>query len=145
MPTPKNVSFEFKNQIVPRYIEPLLLQMEYGQWYDSAELRRYLRAGGLDVEGKNIVQAHIVLWAKVGLGEVKRAERNYNLFKLTPLAKQVIDLYSTNQELFYDLFHFLFYSAWPRSRNLNQAPFWCIGRHVTRCGLARQVGSILLI
>lgn len=124
MATQKNVSFEFKNQIVPRYIEPLFLQMEYGQWYDSIELRRYLRAGGLEVEGKNIVQAHIVLWAKAGLGEVKRGERNLNLFRLTPLAKQVIDLYSTNQELFFDLLHFLFYSAWPRSRNLSQAPFW---------------------
>lgn len=124
MPTQRNVSFEFKNQIVPRYIEPLLLQVEHGRWYDSAELRRVLRAGGLDVEGKNIVQAHIVLWTKVGLGEVKRGEGNFNLFRLTPLAKQVIDLYSTNQELFFDLFHFLFYSAWPRSRNLNQAPFW---------------------
>lgn len=124
MPTRSKVSFEFKNQIVPRYIEPLFLQMEYGQWYDSSELRRYLRAGGLDVEGKNIVQAHIVLWTKVGLGEVKRGGSNFNLFRLTPLAKQVIDLYSTNQDLFFDLFHFLFYSAWLRSRNLNQAPFW---------------------
>lgn len=124
MPTQRRVSFEFKNQLVPRYIEPLLLQMEYGQWYGSAELRRYLRTGGLDIEGKNIVQAHIVLWSKAGLGEVKRGEGNYNLFRLTSLAKQVADLYSTNQELFFDLFHFLFYSAWPRSRNLNQAPFW---------------------
>lgn len=125
MPTQRNVSFEFKNQVAPRYIEPLLLQLEYGQWYDSTELRRMLRAGGAEVEGKNIVQANITLWSKMGLGEVQRdGHGKQNRFRLKLLGKQLIDLYSTNQELFFDVFHFLFYSSWPRSGRLNQAPFW---------------------
>lgn len=117
------VSFEFKNQLSPRYIEPLLLQLEFGRWYDTAEMRHFLRDGGLDVEGTHIVLAHISLWPKMGLGETLR-KGSHKLFCLTPLAKQVVDLYSTNQELFFDLFHFLFYSAWRRSRHLAQAPFW---------------------
>jgi hypothetical protein len=116
------VSFEFKNQIVPRYIEPLLLQIEYGRWYTTGELQWLLR-DGLDVDGKNIVLAHTSLWPRLGLGEVRR-EGRFILFRLSPLAKLITDLYSTNRDLFFDVFHFLLYSAWPRSRNFGQAPFW---------------------
>lgn len=124
MATKKRVSFEFKNQIVPRYIEPLFLKLERGQWYDPSEMANTLRMSGLDVIGRNIVSAHTALWAKVGLGEVKRVAGRGQLFRLNPLAELLADLYHTNQELFFDVFHFLFYSAWPRSLNLTQAPFW---------------------
>lgn len=129
MPTRSKVSFEFKNQVAPRYIEPLLLQLEYGQWYDSAELRHMLRASGAEVEGKQIVQANTTFWAKMGLGEVRReGHGKQNQFHLKLLGKQLIDLYSTNQELFFDVLHFLFYSTWPRSGQLNQVPFWLYGK-----------------
>lgn len=125
MARPSKVSFEFKNQVAPRYIEPLLLQIEYGRWYDSGELQWLLRDGGLNVEGKEIVQGNITAWARLGLGEVRRAGVGApNQFRLSPFGKQVIDLYSTNPELFYDVLHFLLYAAWRRFRDINQAPFW---------------------
>lgn len=129
MGTKRNVSFEFKNQVAPRYIEPLLLQIEADQWYDTNELKRLLRANGVDVEGKDIINANISVWAKAGMGEMERAGHGRpNQFRLLPLGKYVVSIYSTNQELFFDLLHFLFYSAWPRSELLSQAPLWLYGQ-----------------
>lgn len=36
----------------------------------------------------------------------------------------MIDIYSTNSELFYDLIHFLFYSAYYRSKDIQRVRFW---------------------
>jgi hypothetical protein len=36
----------------------------------------------------------------------------------------VIDTYSTNRPLFFDLMHFLFYSAWCRSKDDSRVRFW---------------------
>lgn len=119
------VNFEFKNQVSPRYIKPLFLQLQPGTWYESTEMQQLLRDGGLNVQGKEIIQANITTWAKIGLGEVQRGgARKPNLFRLSLLGKQVTDLFSTNQELFFDTMHFLFYSAWRRSGKLTQAPLW---------------------
>jgi hypothetical protein len=125
MPASQKVNFQFKNHVSPRYIQPLLLQLEYGEWYESIELRNVLRANGLNVDGKDIIQANITFWAKIGLGEVRReAHRGPNLFRLTLLGKQVSGWYSTNQPLFFDIIHFLLYSAWYRSQQMQQVPFW---------------------
>lgn len=122
--TPK-VNFEFSNQVSPRYIEPLFLQLELGVWYTSTELQQQLRDSGLDVAGKKIIQANTVFWRKVGLGEIQRQRPGLpNLFRLSPFGKQVGELYSTNRTLFFDVMHYLFYSAWRHSRHINQAPFW---------------------
>lgn len=125
MATAHSVNFEFKNQVAPRYIQPLFLQLQTGTWYESTELQQSLRDAGLNVRGKDIVQANITTWAKIGLGEIRREGYGRpNLFRLTPLGKQISALFSTNQALFFDVIHFLFYSAWHRSGHTNQAPLW---------------------
>lgn len=125
MPASRAISFEFKNQVSPRYVQPLFLQLQPGEWYESTEMQQMLRDGGLDVQGKQIVSANITFWAKVGLGELQRGGTGKpNLFRLSSLGKQVAELFSTNQELFFDVVHFLFYSAWRRSGKLAQVPFW---------------------
>ncbi len=99
MTAKRGVKLEFKNQVSPRYIEPLLLQIEPGEWYTSAELQQQLRDSGLDVQGKDIVQVNIAFWEKVGLGEVQRprgpGDLTCSAWEL--LGKQVRDLYSTNR------------------------------------------------
>lgn len=121
----RNVNFEFKNQVSPRYLQPLFLQLEPGVWYDSLELRHLLRSGGLDVQGRNIILANIDFWSKIGFGEIQRGGHGASrLFRLLNLGKQMADVYSTNQPLFFDVMHFLFYSSYRRSLDLEQAPFW---------------------
>ncbi len=75
MTAKRGVNFEFKNQVSPRYIEPLLLQIEPNEWTTSAELQQQLRDGGLDVQGKQIIQANVTFWDKIGLGQVRRRTR----------------------------------------------------------------------
>jgi hypothetical protein len=121
----RKVNFQFKNPLSPHYIEPLFLKIEPKIWYESTELQQQLRDSGLDVQGKDIVLANTSLWSKAGLGEVERqGPGRPNLFRLSPLGKQLGELYGTNRALFFDIMHYLFYSAWRRSRHLNQAPFW---------------------
>jgi len=125
MPITRGVSFEFRNQVSPRYVEPLFLQLDPGIWYTSTELQQQLRDSGLDVQGKLIVLANITFWDKIGLGEVQRqGPGRPNLFRLNAFGKQVRALYSTNRALFFDIMHYLFYSAWRRSRHINHAPLW---------------------
>lgn len=116
------VEFAFGNQVSPRYIKPLFLQLQPFIWYESTEMQQFLRDNGLEVEGGKIVRYNIITWAKVGLGKIKKGKTNS--FCISQLGKQVADLFSTNQELFFDVMHFLFYSAWRRSGQLTQAPLW---------------------
>lgn len=121
----RKVNFEFKNQVSPRYVEPLFLQLETGIWYTSTELQQQLRDSGLDVQGKDIVLANIAFWDKIELGEVQRQGPGHpNLFRLSAFGKRVQGLYSTNRSLFFDMMHYLFYSAWRRSRHISHAPLW---------------------
>ncbi len=125
MKADRKVNFEFKNQVSPRYIEPLFLQLASGLWYTTTQLQQQLRDSGLQVQGKQIVLANIAFWDKIGLGEVQRqAPGHPNLFRLSALGKRVQALYSTNRSLFFDLLHYLFYSAWRRSRHISHAPLW---------------------
>jgi hypothetical protein len=92
-----------------------------------AQLKNILHSNGLDVEGRDIVERNTSAWSLAGLGESKSEQRGRSvirLFQFTKLGKQVADTYSTNQELFYDLIHFIFYSAWHRSHDVNQGRFW---------------------
>jgi hypothetical protein len=119
--------FKFSNEISPRYIEPLLLHVEYGEWYDTEELKEILRANGLDVEGSFIVNYNTMAWSLTGLGHTRREKYGRStskVFQLTRLGKQVIDTYSTNQPLFFDLMHYFFYSAWHRSKDDSRVRFW---------------------
>ncbi|MCB0625403.1 MAG: hypothetical protein KDC43_16170 [Saprospiraceae bacterium] len=118
------VNFQFRNHVAPKYVQPLLLQLEYGEWYSSTELMQLLRASGLDLKGKDIVQSNTNYWERIGLGEILRERPKPNLFRLSRLGKEVAALFSTNQPLFYDLMHFLFYSAWFRSQKPYHASFW---------------------
>ena len=48
---PLQPSFEFNNNISPKYIEPLFLRIEPERWYATSDLVAMLQASGLDVEG----------------------------------------------------------------------------------------------
>ena len=120
-------SFEFRNAIAPRYIEPLLLNIRYGQWYTRAQLVTLLRSQDLDLDGNNIVSDNTTAWSLAGLGQLKKRSVDQTtriMFRLTELGKQLIELYSTNSELFYDVMHFLFYSVYLRSNNVGKVRFW---------------------
>jgi len=86
-----------------------------------------LRDAGMSVQGSDIVQYNTAAWALMGLGMVKAEKVGSSwtkLFCLNTLGKQVQATYSTNLALFYDLMHFLFYSAWHRSHQIQRARFW---------------------
>src|SRR5947209_20557130 len=102
----ENPSFEFNNQVAPRYVEPLFLQLQYGHWYSTSQFIGLLHSNGLDVKGNGIASNNMSTWSLAGLGEVEKREAGYlkkNIFRLTKLGKQLVDTYSTNTELFYDL------------------------------------------
>ena len=106
------INFQFPNQVTPRHIQSIFLKLEYGIQYSSLELREILRSS-LDVEGKEIVNLNIDAWDAIGLGKRKTVKRQGKVifFSLTTLGKQFQETYSTNEELFYELMHFLFYST----------------------------------
>ncbi len=119
-------NFQFYNQVSPRYIEPLFLQMEYDRWYKSAEMKSILRRE-LEIDGSDIVQRNIEAWSLAGIGEtqlIKDGRSQTYLFRFSPVGKQLIETYSTNRDLFFDLIHFLFYSAWYRSKDVYRGRFW---------------------
>ena len=122
-----NSAFQFGNNTSPRYIEPLLIPLQFDQWYSRKQLIDLLRASGLNVEGGHIVSYNVLSWSLIGLGESEKRKvegSTKSLFRLTQLGKQLIDTYSTNKELFYDLIHFLFYSTYKRSSNIKSNRFW---------------------
>lgn len=122
-----NPTFEFHNQVSPRYVEPLLIQLQYGQWYSTAQFVGLLRSNGIDVKGNKIALDNMLTWSLAGLGQIeKRATSRLkkNVFRLTELGKQLVDTYSTNSELFYDMIHFIFYSAYRRSNDVRRGRFW---------------------
>src|SRR5438067_11911347 len=95
-------SFQFNNAVSPRYVEPLLLQLQYGHWYSTAQFIGLLRSSGLDVKGNGIAFYNMSTWSLVGLGEVEKHGTQYikkNLLRITELGKQLVDTYSTNTEL----------------------------------------------
>ncbi len=68
-----NPSFEFHNQVAPRYIEPLLIQLRHGQWYSSAQFTSLLRSNGLDVKGNSIALYNMSTWSIAGLGQIEKS------------------------------------------------------------------------
>ena len=122
-----NPSFQFHNQVSPKYLEPLLLQLQHNQGYSTAQFIGLLRSSGLNIKGNTIALHNMLTWSLVGLGKIeKRGTRHIkkNIFWLTELGKQLVDTYSTNSELFYDLIHFIFYSTYRRSGDLRRGRFW---------------------
>lgn len=120
-------SFQFSNAVSPRYLEPLLLQLQHGQWYSTAQFTGLLRSNGLDVKGNGIALSNMSTWSLAGLGQIEKRGTGFikkNVFQLTELGKQLVDTYSTNSELFYDLMHFLFYSTYRRSNDVRRGRFW---------------------
>jgi len=123
----RSPSFAFMNGLSPKYIQPLFLRIEPGHWYARNELVGLLRDAGMSIQGSAIVQYNTSAWALMGLGMVKAEKVSSSwtkLFCLNTLGKQVQATYSTNLALFYDLMHFLFYSAWHRSHQIQRARFW---------------------
>lgn len=120
------ISFWFANHVAPRYLQPLFLQFEYGIWYSSVDMREMLHQNGIPIEGSNITGANIDMWSLLKLGEkkVENAGGRKNYFKINQLGKQFQEIYSTNQELFFDLMHYMMYSAWQRTKNPRYARLW---------------------
>lgn len=121
------VNFQFYNSISPRYVELLFLPLEEARWYETGEMRDLLRSGGLDVEGSDIVDRNVDAWSLAAMGQTRfefRGRARVKMFRLTRLGKQVVDIYSTNHELFHDLIHYIFYSTWHRSHDIKKARFW---------------------
>lgn len=109
-----------------RYIQPLFLQLDPDQWYSSIELRDILRHNGLHVDGSDIVTHNINAWTLLKIGERNDeiiGKRKIN-FRINKLGRQLQETYSTNQELFFDLIHFLLYSIWIKSNNPIYGRFW---------------------
>jgi hypothetical protein len=137
------IGFEFNNQVSPSYLEALLIQLQPGRWYEYSELKRLLQET-VNVEGSNIVNHNATAWRLTGIaaGKSYRAGRsNYNAVCLTPVGEQLVATYSTNRELFFDLIHFLFYSTWPRSHDLQRARFWL---YVATCDLFWQEAPLTI-
>lgn len=123
----KKIPFQFGNNTSPRYIDSLFLPLQPDQWYTRAQLVDVLHENGSNVEGEHIVSYNTLTWSLLGLGELKARKAGGSArsrFRLTELGKQLIDIYGTNSELFYDLAHFLFYSAYLHSHNLKYSRFW---------------------
>jgi len=124
------INFQFPNQVSPRYMQPLFLKLESGIWYSSVELRNIIQISIPNIEGKEIVYNNIETWSLVGLGnyKVENTQGRKAYFRLTDLGKQIQETYSTNQELFFELMHFFFYSPW-KSRNYPYlGRFWVYSR-----------------
>ena len=123
----QNPSFLFPNEVSPRYVEPLLLQLQHDRRYSTAQFIGLLRSSGLEVDGSGIASCNMLIWSLAGLGQIEKRGTGLfkkNLFRLTELGKQLIDTYSTNTGLFYDLIHFLFYSTYRRSGDVQRGRFW---------------------
>lgn len=120
------INFQMYSSISPRYIRPLLLQLEFGQWYTFAEMKEKLRQNGLQVEGSEIVIHNANAWTLLGLGERKNEINGSRkiLFRINKLGRQLQETYSTNQDLFFDLMHYFLYTAWLRSNNPLYGRFW---------------------
>ncbi len=123
----KKVGFEFSNTVSPSYIEPLLLRLESGEWYNNHELKTFLHNAGLNIDGESIVSYNVMAWSLSGIVRMRkekegRSFRNY--IQLTQLGQYLRDVYSTNRELFFDLIHYIFYSTWKRSEDITKARFW---------------------
>lgn len=120
-------SFEFRNQVAPRYIEPLFVHLGDGAWHLPSEMRDMLRHNGIDVVGEQIVQYNITTWSLIGLGRTQRGGQQSKTglrFQVSPLGNALIEQYSTNRPLFFDLMHFLFYTTWLRSQDIYRGRFW---------------------
>jgi hypothetical protein len=121
------INFAFHNNVAPRYVEPLLLRLESDRWYSTSELVELLRADGSGLQGVHIVLRNTYAWSLVGLGESKTSRvgrSTLRWYQLNSFGRQLIEIYSTNQILFYDVMHFLFYCAWSQTHDLRRAQFW---------------------
>ncbi len=122
-----NPTFLFPNEVSPRYVEPLLLQLQHDQRYSTSQFISLLRSSGLDVKGNRIALSNMSTLSLIGLGQIEKCgtrRLKKNMFRLTDLGKKLIDTYSTNSELFYDMIHFLFYSTYRRSQDAHRGRFW---------------------
>lgn len=118
--------FQFYNHVSPRYIEPLFLQMENDRWYKSSEMKSILQRN-IGIEGTHVVNYNIRAWWLAGIGDVQLVREGRNqiyLFRISQVGKQILETYSTNRDLFFDIIHFIFYSAWHRSKDVYRGRFW---------------------
>lgn len=123
------INFQFPNQVTPKHIQSIFIKLESGVLYSSFEIRDILRSS-IDVEGKEITSLNIDAWNAIGLGEkiIEPSMGKVINFRLSPLGKQLKETYGTNQELFFELIHFLFYSTWKRSLLPKHGKFWLYSR-----------------
>jgi hypothetical protein len=106
----EKVNFQFYNTVAPRYIEPLFIKLENQEWNSVSSLVGILQQD-LQIDGRDVVERNISVWAGIGIGEiriekVKGGRRSY--FRINQLGKYLQEIYSTNNDLFYDLMHYFF-------------------------------------
>lgn len=122
----KKIAFEFPNQLSPSYVEPLLLHMEDSEWYGTNDLKTLLQRS-IEIDGTNIARINASGWSLAGITDSRtekegRSTKKY--VRLTSFGRSLRDVYSTNRDLFFDLFHYAYYTAWKRSHDMHRARFW---------------------
>lgn len=122
MPKSNGPAFEFKNQVSPRYIEALFLPLADGEWRSTETLVALLQAE-FGIDGDITAKYNLATWSYMGIGEYTR-DHGSKSFRLNALGIWLAHMYSTNQPLFFDLMHYLFYSTWLRSGDIWRARFW---------------------
>ncbi|MBP7962077.1 MAG: hypothetical protein KBG20_01190 [Caldilineaceae bacterium] len=138
MPSVAEPTFLFRNEISPSYIEPLFLQMKPDIWLDTHDMKRMLHDSGLDIGGKDIVTNSKLVWSLLRIVDSRLEQQGRStvrFVRLAPLGEYLHDTHSTNPDLFYDLFHYLFYSAWRRTQQDRFTRFWL---YAACCDLAWQ-------
>jgi len=124
----KAVNFEFPNQVTPKHIESFFLEIRNNEWYSINSLIEILKNNNKDINsGKNIVQRNVATWIQAGIGFLKtgkedRGKRVY--FQISPFGHYLQEIYSTNNVLFFEIIHFIFYSTWLRTNDIRKARFW---------------------
>lgn len=119
----EKVNFEFHNNLTPSHIDDLFLKIQFGDWYSVSNLVELLRQDSA-IDGRDIVSRNVHAWAGIGIGEIKIEKSRSVSFQITPLGRYLQEIYSTNNDLFFDIIHYLFYSTWLRSRDMRRVRCW---------------------
>lgn len=108
------------------------MNLEIGQSYSTEDLQNLLKKSGRKVKGADIARSNMIAWHLIGVAqsEIRIESTRKRYVQLTDLGRELKAAYSTNRELFFDLMHFLFYSAWHRSNHLRYAKLWL---YATEC------------
>jgi len=75
-------NFQFYNQVTPRFISPLFVQLEADEWYEKSELHSVLQRNGINADLAYIVSRNLETWALLKLGELKSSQGRKSSFRI---------------------------------------------------------------